>query len=73
MMKIPINNLIAICSLLTNIIALILSYLTYKESRAHPLLTPRQIFMYETYVSVTTIRFHDMYILCTIIIVRYTT
>ena len=73
MMKIPINNLIAICSLLTNIIALILSFLSYKESKSRSLLTARTIFMYKVYVRVTSIRFYDMYILYAIIIVCYTT
>ena len=73
MTKISISDLIAICSLLTNIIALILSYLAYKESKVHPFFTPQPIFTYKAYVRVTAMRFHDMYILYAIIIVRYTT
>lgn len=66
------GELIAICSLLTNIISLILSYLTYKESRAHPLLTPQMIFTYKAYAHVTATRFQDTYILYAIILVHYT-
>lgn len=71
MIKITTNDIIAICSLLTNLIALILSYCTYKESKYHPILTPRQIFMYKA--CITAIHFHNMYITYVAIIVCYIT
>lgn len=73
MMKMTAEDLIALCSLLTNLIALILSYFTYKESKYHPFLTPQSIFMYRAYVRVKIIHPHTMYIFYTVIIVRYNT
>lgn len=65
------NDLIAICSLVTNIIALILSYLTYKESRYYPIITLRPIFRYEIYV--VTMHFSNMYVTYAVLIVYYIT
>lgn len=63
------NDLIAICSLVTNIIALILSYLTYKESRDYPIVTLHSIFRYEIYV--VTMHFSNKYVTYAVLIVYY--
>jgi hypothetical protein len=66
---INIAGLLAICSLLTNIFALILSYLTYKESKNYTIFISQPLFMYEIYV--TSIHFDDMCVTHTILIVHY--
>ncbi len=64
-----ILDLLAICSLLTNILMLILSYLSYKESRCHTILISHPIFAYE--ICTITIHFDNIYISHTILIVYY--